>query len=75
MISTLRNTQITKPMLSVVATAGLPFTSEVNDGVVTLSSATAMSGPEYVKSPVNHFEVLMDTAIAEKIGVFLDKEF
>lgn len=60
------------PVLSVVTTGGRsPALPEANDGVVTLTSQTALLGPTYVERPVNHFEVLMDSELPKLIGDFL----
>lgn len=67
-LTKLRSIKITKPMLSIVATVGLPFTKSTNDGVVTQSSATNLTGPDYRTFAVNHFEVLMDDDVAETIS-------
>lgn len=69
----LQSINITKPMLSIVATNGLPVTKEVNDGVVTLSSATAMVGPKYISLPLNHFEVLLDEDVVTLVTQFISE--
>lgn len=72
-ISALHQIVITKPMLSIVATQGLPIMNEINDGVVSLSSATALKGPMYLKHQINHFEVLLDDNVAKNISEFVRK--
>lgn len=59
------------PALSVVGTAGLPFIREPNDGAVTVASQRALPGPRYVETPLNHFEVLLDQAVADLIRDFI----
>jgi pimeloyl-ACP methyl ester carboxylesterase len=48
-----------KPHLPIIATNGLPYSSEPNDGVVPVASATAIRSATYHSIPVNHFEVLL----------------
>jgi len=60
-----------KPHLAIVASHGLPYTSQPNDGVVTLSSATAIRNTEFQTLPVNHFEVLLDYDTARLISKFM----
>jgi pimeloyl-ACP methyl ester carboxylesterase len=62
---------VTRPVLSIVATSGLPHIPVPNDGVLTVSTQTALSGPTYVSLPVNHFEVLLNLEAANLIKGFL----
>lgn len=63
------------PVLSIVATSGLPVIPADNDGVVTVASQTALVGPVYAHFPVNHFEALLDPEIASRITDFLEEGF
>ena len=68
------NIKLTVPVLSVVSTGGktkIPFLSEENDTVVTVSSQTASNHLEYYYVDLNHFEVLMSEEVANKIKSFL----
>ena len=62
---------INKPHLAIVGTNGLPFTSEANDGVVTVASQTALIGPHYELLPLNHFEVLLSKEVIKLLVDFL----
>jgi pimeloyl-ACP methyl ester carboxylesterase len=70
-LSTIRKVKIIKPHLAVVGTSGLPFFNESNDGVLTLSSQTAMPDIVYEKLPLNHFEVLLSREVADLIRKFI----
>lgn len=65
-----RNRKIDKPHLAIVGTNGLPFTTESNDGVLTVASQMAFDTP-YEMLPLNHFEVLLSPQVAELITTFL----
>ena len=60
------------PHLPIVANHGLPFTNEINDGVVSLDSQTAILATCKVV-PVNHFEVLLSPEVGTLIEEFLTK--
>lgn len=66
-----RNKIINKPHLAIVGTSGLPFTSETNDGVLTLNSQMARENTFYKILPLNHFEVLLDQEVVDLITTFL----
>lgn len=70
LLTTLRNTRIGKPHLAIVGTSGLPFYTETNDGVVPLTSQTALSGPRYQSVALNHFEVLLSEEVVDLIRGF-----
>jgi pimeloyl-ACP methyl ester carboxylesterase len=67
----LHTNPVTRPVLSIVATSGLPHITVPNDGAVTVSAQMALSGPAYVSLSVNHFEVLLDLEAANLIRGFL----
>lgn len=72
LVTNLRDSRFSKPVLSVVTTAGgSPLISEENDGVVTVKSQLALEGPTYVSLPVNHFEVLLTPEVPRLIKGFL----
>ena len=60
----------TKPHLAIVATQGLPFFPEDNDGAITVASQTALDGARYARLPLNHFEVLLSHDVADLIRTF-----
>jgi len=65
------------PVLSIITTGGnstIPFMKEDNDIIVTVASQTVSDNPEYYYVDLNHFEVLLSVAVADKIKVFLDGE-
>jgi pimeloyl-ACP methyl ester carboxylesterase len=66
----LRTVHITAAHLAIVATHGLPHLNEPNDGVVTVSSQTALSHQIYHSYEVNHFEVLLSPDVAATINQF-----
>lgn len=70
-VRAVRGTPVTCPVLSVVATRGLPFLPVPNDGVIAVSSQTALNGPFYHRVDVNHFEVLLDQGVADLLRDFL----
>jgi pimeloyl-ACP methyl ester carboxylesterase len=62
------------PIRSFVTVGGaLPFLNEANDGVVTVESQRAMTGPEYITVHTNHFEVLLSDDVIALIREFIDK--
>ena len=65
-----RTAHATKPHLAIVATQGLPFFTEDNDGAVTVASQTALGGVRYARLPLNHFEVLLSPDVADLIRTF-----
>jgi pimeloyl-ACP methyl ester carboxylesterase len=67
-----RRSRLAVPHLAIVASNGLPVSSETNDGVVTLSSQTAIQGQDYINFGLNHFEVLLSPQVAETINDFLN---
>jgi pimeloyl-ACP methyl ester carboxylesterase len=59
-------------VLSIVTTGGrTSIFPEENDGVVTVSSQTALKKPTYIRIPVNHFEVLLSPEVNDMIHGFL----
>mgnify|MGYP001361132768 CR=1 FL=1 len=58
-----------KPHLAICGTAGLPLGTP-NDGVVSVHSQTALTGPVYHALPYNHFEILMAEETAGLIRAF-----
>ncbi len=70
-LSSIRSKPLTKPHLAIVGTSGLPFTSQANDGVVTVESQTALFGPHYELLKLNHFEVLMSKEVSTLITNFM----
>ena len=73
-IKEIKSTKYTKPILSIVTTAGgnpLIGRGEQNDGTVTVSSQLAAIGPIYEKFDLNHFEVLMSDQIIGRIDSFI----
>lgn len=57
--------EVKTPMFSIVTIAGgTPLKNEPNDGVVTIRSQKALTGPTYKEYETNHFEILQcDDAI------------
>ena len=51
-------------LLAIVATGLEPDAFE-SDGVVTIRSQTALSGCSYERVALNHFEILLDSSVAE----------
>ena len=72
-LSAIRAKSITKPHLAIIGTKSLPFTSEPNDGVVTVVSQTALYGPHYEITALNHFEVLLSKEVAGLISSFMEE--
>ncbi len=71
-ITDIKNTSYTKPILSIVTTSGgNPLMGEANDGTVTVKSQLAATGPIYEKYNLNHFEVLLSDTIIERIKSFV----
>lgn len=65
-ISSLKNISM-KNIYSFVGCSGNALINEDNDGVVSVSSQTALTGPSYSFFNLNHFEVLLDESITQKI--------
>lgn len=70
-LSSLRRWPIGVPHLAFVGTNGLPFMFESNDGAITVASQTALNGPQYKMLPLNHFEVLLSSEVAELSEQFI----
>jgi pimeloyl-ACP methyl ester carboxylesterase len=70
-LASLQNDPPKIPMLSFVTDSGLNVMGERTDGVVTVRSQMALKGPTYVVVPNNHFEVLLDPAVATQINTFI----
>jgi pimeloyl-ACP methyl ester carboxylesterase len=66
-----RSRHVSTAHLAIVASHGLPHINQTNDGVVTLTSQTALTGITYVNFPINHFEVLLSPEVAATINEFL----
>lgn len=61
-----------KPHLAIVTGKGLPIMGEPNDGVVTVASQRALTGPNHVAHDhLNHFEVLLSDGVANQIRDFV----
>jgi triacylglycerol esterase/lipase EstA (alpha/beta hydrolase family) len=60
-LKTLREQDVTVPMMSVVTTGGSsPLQSTANDGVVPIDSQQNIKGPtEFIYSDLNHYEILL----------------
>lgn len=71
LLADVRNRPITKPHLAIVSTSGLPFTSESNDGVLTVDSQMAKDDTDYAMFSLNHFEVLLSEEVAGTISSFI----
>jgi pimeloyl-ACP methyl ester carboxylesterase len=71
LLGTMRATTIRTPHLAIVASHGMPYPSEPNDGVVTLASQTALPNQNYFKFELNHFEVLLSPQVAMTMNTFL----
>lgn len=69
----LKNTTPRCPILSIVGTSGLPFILEPNDGAISVASQKSLHGPRYVEFGLNHFEVLLDSAVAQTVSDFIAK--
>lgn len=73
LVQTLASSPIPCPVLSFVTTEGAQsFILEPNDGVVTIASQKAITGPVYVEKAFNHFEVMLSKEVALEIIDFLD---
>lgn len=71
-VRTLFANKLAVPVRSIVTTGGkLPVFHEPNDGVVTVESQKALSGPEYIEISTNHFEVLLHPTTVDLIQEFL----
>ncbi len=70
-LTSIRNKKITKSHLAIVGSSGLPFTNEINDGVLTLESQTYIDTICKV-FPLNHFEVLLSPEVASLISKFVE---
>lgn len=69
LIKTVKRTPNRCTIMSIVTTGGgISMLSGENDGVVTTESQTAISGPVYLRVPVNHFEVLLCRESVELIA-------
>ena len=66
-----RNKYISKPHMAIVGTSGLPFSSESNDGVLTVDSQMAKDDTDYTMFELNHFEVLLSLEVVTVIAAFL----
>lgn len=71
LLSNMRTDTLKAPHLAIVGTHGLPFTSEPNDGVVTVESQTAIPYQKYLVFELNHFEVLLSPEVATSMNKFL----
>lgn len=72
LITTLHALPVNVPVLSLVTTYGhSALMAEPNDGVVTVASQQALTGPTYVPVPKNHFEVLLCPDVANTARSFL----
>lgn len=72
LLTMVRSVSIAKPHLAIVGTSGLPFFAEDNDGALTVASQTAMPNVTYKLLPLNHFEVLLSTEVANLIKTFIN---
>lgn len=71
LLSYVRDHPVIKPHLAIVGSRGLPsFFHEENDGVISVTSQTAMLGPRYEVVNFNHFEVLLSDAVVDLIHNF-----
>lgn len=59
------------PHLAIVATSGLPFIEQPNDGVVTVASQTALPGTAFHEVALNHFEVLLSDRTVALLRAFI----
>lgn len=66
----LRANRVAKPHLAIVGSRGLPFLHEDNDGVISVASQTALTGPHYRTVDLNHFEVLLSHDVVDLIRDF-----
>ncbi len=71
LLTALRSKTILIPHLAIVANSGMPLLKEPNDGVLTVSSQTAID-MTYEMLPLNHFEVLLSMKVVELITDFLN---
>jgi pimeloyl-ACP methyl ester carboxylesterase len=71
LLTQLRTRHINAPHLPIVASRGLPHIDQPNDGVITVSSQTAIPGLNYLNLKLNHFEVLMSDYVASTIASFI----
>jgi len=70
-LASLKNDPPQVPILSFVTDSGLSVLGEQTDGVVTVRSQMALTGPTYIVVPNNHFEVLMAPDVAKQIDDFI----
>lgn len=57
------------PWIQIVSTSGhVPWLSDQNDGVLTLSSMRSLKGIKYIDLPVNHYEIMCDDAAIKIIA-------
>lgn len=64
---------ISVPHQFYVSTAGHnPWFVLANDGVVPISSQKAIPGANYIEIDTNHFEILLNKEVVEKVRNFLD---
>jgi pimeloyl-ACP methyl ester carboxylesterase len=73
LLTEMRATTILGPHLAIVASNGLPLMPKPNDGVLTMTSQTALPNLRYIDFALNHFEVLLSPEVAATIQVFLDE--
>lgn len=72
LLTMVRSLTIGKPHLAIVGTNGLPFFAESNDGAITVVSQTAIPNVTYKLLPLNHFEVLLSSKVADLIKTFIN---
>lgn len=70
-LTALHNDPPTVPIMSFVTDSGLSVMGERTDGVVTVKSQMALKGPNYIVVPNNHFEVLLDPMVSNRIDDFI----
>ncbi len=70
----LRNRAIKVPVLSLVTTGGQSsLIGGRNDGIVSVASQTAISGPEFIETSANHSEVLLSYETVDAITEFFSR--
>lgn len=71
-IVSLRTIALPTTILSLVTTGGrTPMMTEENDGVVSVTSQMSLRGPEYIRLPLNHFEILLSSDTIKYIRDFI----
>lgn len=73
-LKSIRSKPVPVPTLNIITTGGQsPFEPKKNDGVVTVDSQNALTGPQKVVVPYTHFEVLLDHGVVDIINTFVAK--